>query len=335
MTMLFSTPTVGPGASGEFYIDLSQSASLLNRRFYRQGINWAVASIKVLSPISTGSLYVQKLPSSWVMSNAWMKGFKAWQRMNNEALEETESVRPRFLDFKIYADAQHHSVGFGANLLPATFSQLPGAPQVVEVATPGEWETSKYVIPQPGGATNSREVVAVGPSYPGVGASGLDAVSLIEGYAASRGLPSITDPNAPDDASDVTGATAENWLAGIFDEGTQQDDRVLDDMITENNQAPYPFENAQVPGAAPGTVFTDTQYPGGANQLNGLQIHDGEFITGTTIGGTTHIDGGMFPCGLIKFLVENTSGVAGNISIQINLVPGHHRGYLCEPMTEM
>ena len=325
---------VGGTVTTNAYIDLSQCASLVNRRFYRQGINWAVSGIKFLSNTGlttstlNGSVRVLKLPETWTMSNSWMKGFAAWQRMNNDALEEAESVRPRFLDYKIYADVGHHELGFDGNLLPLNSDGV--------AATPGEWESSKYVIPQPGGGTNSREVVAVGPSYPGAGASGLDAVSLIEGYAASRGLPPITDPNAPDDAGDVTGATAENWIAGIFDEGTTQDDRVLDDMISGNNQAPYPFENAQVPGAAPGTVFTDTQYPGGANQLVGMQVHDIEFVTGTTIGGTTRIKGGLFPCGLIGLRLLNKDDTSSLIhTFTVELVPGHHRGYLCEPMTEM
>jgi hypothetical protein len=30
------------------FIDLSQCASLISRRFYRQGLNWAVRSIKIL-----------------------------------------------------------------------------------------------------------------------------------------------------------------------------------------------------------------------------------------------------------------------------------------------
>jgi hypothetical protein len=38
--------------------------------------------------------------------------------MNREALAETESVAPKFLDFKVYADADHHEAGFAANLLP-------------------------------------------------------------------------------------------------------------------------------------------------------------------------------------------------------------------------
>ena len=322
LSMNFISPVVTAGAPEQFFIDLSQCASLLNRRFYRQGINWAVSNIKISAP-QNGTIFVQKLPNTWTMSNAWHKGFAAWQRMNNEALEEAESVRPRFLDFKIYANARHHNKGYGANLLPITVVTTPGGVRTPVTANAGEWESSKYVIPQPGGATNSREVIAVGASYPGAGASGLDAVSLVEGYAASRGLPAITDPNAPDDAGDVTGPTAQNWLAGIFDEGTTQDDRVLDDMITENNLAPYPFENDG--------VNLDTMYPGGANQLPDLELL---LITASTISGTTRIRGSNFPCGLVAITWE-PSDVDANIFVEVELVPGHHRGYLCEPMQEM
>ena len=46
------TVTIAPGRN---YIDLSQIASLVNRRFYRQGINWAVAGFKVYKPTPTES----------------------------------------------------------------------------------------------------------------------------------------------------------------------------------------------------------------------------------------------------------------------------------------
>jgi hypothetical protein len=320
MTMVFNTDPTDAGSTGEFTLDLSQCASLMNRRFYRQGINWAVAGIKVITA-GTGSIVVKKLPNTWVMANSWVKGFKSWQKMNSEALAEAESVRPKFLDFKIYADAKHHTDGFAANLLPigANYTE----------ATPGEWIASKYVIPEPSNATagyvHNREVIATGSNYPGAGAAGLGAVSLIEGYAASRGLPNIEDPNTPDDAADASGPTPENWMSALFNDGTNQDDQVLTDMITENNEAPYPFEND-------GT-HTDTQYPGGANQLVGLQIHDWESVTGSTIGGMTRIKGGNFPCGLIRF--DWTPETTSNVIIQVDLIPGSHRGYLCEPMMEM
>jgi hypothetical protein len=326
MTLTFATPSSSAGVRSRSYIDLSQVASLVNRRFYRQGINWAVAGFKV-SSLKAGSVSIMKLPNTWVMSNAWEKGFRAWQRMNAKALEEAESVRPRFLDFKIFADSDHHALGFGSNLLP--FSINAGA--VGSQATPGEWEASKFVVPNTAsttGVASNFEIIATGPSYPGGGASTLNAVSLIEGYAASRGLPNVLDPNTPDDAADADGATPENFLSALFNEGTQQDDQVVSDMITENNIAPYPFENDG--------VNTDTMYPGGANQLAGLEFHDFVtiFETNVTSGiGIQRLKGGNFPCGLIA--VDWTPDSAANIVLQIDLVPGNHRGYLCEPMTEM
>jgi hypothetical protein len=321
-TFTFTNISTPPGAASQNYIDLSQVASLVNRRFYRQGINWAVAGFKVLSDGNPVAMQMNKLPTTWVMSNAWEKSFRTWTKMNREALAETESIRPKFLDFKIYANAAHHSAGFGANLLPST-----GA----GVAVPGEWEPSKVYIPNAtnvaAATTQDLEILAVGASFAGVGASGLNSVSCIEGYAASRGLPNVLDPNAPGDADDTGGATPENWMAALFNDGLVQTSEVIEDMITENNIAPYPFENDG--------VNTDTMYPGGANQLVGLQTHDIEYVTGTTIGGTTRMKGGNFPCGLIEFTVVNNGDQPSTLTLQIDLIPGSHRGYLCESMTEM
>ena len=322
-TMTVTLPTVAPGATGTHYVDLSQIASLVNRRFYRQGINWALSGIKVRSAAGAlGVISVAKLPNTWVMSNAWEKSLRTWNKMNREALAETESVRPKFLDFKIYADAGHHQAGYANNLLPI---DLAGAP-----ATPGEWISSKAVVPfgpaSPGN-TAEFEFIATGANFPGAGASGLNAVSLIEGYAASRGLPYNPDPNTPADADDADGSTPENWMAAIFNEGTDQTSEVIEDMLFDNNQPPYPFEGDG--------VSTDTMYPGGANQLATLQPHDIENITGTTIGGTTRLKGGNFPCGLMRFDFLNQAGEAQGLNIQLEFIPGGHRGYLCEPMTEM
>jgi len=336
----------GPGASpGEafYYIDLNQINSLVNRRFYRQGLINAVASIKITTesqvagfdlPVAVaprGQVQVAKLPTTWTMANSWMKGMKAWTRMISEATSEAPSIRPRFLDFKIYADPQHHQLGAGLNLLPVSAFVSAGA----NVATPGEWDYSTVEIPQsttdastPGGNSVTRDIVATGGNYGPVGASGNFAVSLIEGYASSRALPNIEDPNMPEDASSAGGNLPENWLTALFNDGTQQDSEVISDLETQNNIAPYPFENDG--------VNVDTMYPGGANQLEGLQVHDFENITGSTIGSTTYLRGGAFPCGLIKITMRNYSEeYVMQPVIQINLMPGNHRGLLCSPMQEM
>ncbi len=304
---------------GSSYIDLSQCASIVNRRFYRQGLNWAVAGFTFFTAAdASGSIGVSKIPDTWVASNAWEKSFRTWTKMNNQALEETESVKPKFLDFKVFMDAGHHTAGVAANLIPVDTLGLN--------YTTGEWEMSKVVQPRTDGTDGvyNRELIWTGASYPGAGFSGLNAVSLIEGYAASRGLPDILDPNTPDDAADIDGSTPENWMSGLFNEGTTQDSSIVGDMIDENNQAPYPFEND-------GTHL-DTQYPGGANQAPGPQAHMVALVSPTTVGGRTNIEGGNFQGGLVK-VTNNTGDLA--MTMFIHLVPGHHRGYMCQPMQDV
>jgi len=323
LTFQFSVPA--GGSVNDYTLDLSQCASLVNRRFYRQGINWAVSGFKMLTSSQTGTIAIKKLPDTWIMSNSWEKGFRTWQRLNSEAADESESIRPRFLDFKVYADASHHLAGVGANLLPGNLE-----PTFVPIQ-PGTWDYSKMIIPKTDGTdgVSQREIIAVGANYPGAAPASLhNAVSLIEGYAASRALPNMADPNMPDDASSVDIVAAQNWMQATFNQGTDQSHEVLEDLILENNIAPYPFEND-------GAHF-DTMYPNGANQLPGLQVHDFEFITGTTVGGTTRMKGGMFPCGLVRVTAQNDDDVSSmSVIMQVDLVPGNHRGYLCEPMTDM
>ncbi len=51
LSMNFISPVVTAGAPEQFFIDLSQCASLVNRRFYRQGINWAVPDLNLEYPV--------------------------------------------------------------------------------------------------------------------------------------------------------------------------------------------------------------------------------------------------------------------------------------------
>ncbi len=311
-TLAFNMPILANN-----YIDLSQCASIVNRRFYRQGLNWAVAGFTFFTQ-GTGSINISKIPDTWVASNAWMKGFAAWQKMNNDALDESESVRPKFLDFKVFMDDLHHSAGESGNLLPIDASGT--------VAGAGEWEYSEIVVPfgpsSPGNTANFA-IKWTGANY-GAG-GGSSVVSLIDGYAASRGLPDILDPNTPDDAADADGSTPENWLAALQNEGTDQVSEVLTDMLTENNQAPYPYEGD-------GTAV-DTQYPGGANQLPGLEVHDTLLVTSTTIGGKTTSHGGNFQGGLIR--IDTALNAGDNVACLVHLVAGPHRGYMCQAMQDV
>ena len=63
-TFLVTTPVAtGGGGPTTSFIDLSQIASLLNRRFYRQGLNWAVSGMKIFSGVA-GQITISKLPET-------------------------------------------------------------------------------------------------------------------------------------------------------------------------------------------------------------------------------------------------------------------------------
>jgi hypothetical protein len=317
LTFLIDKPKGGGNIpSGQFqtrFIDLSQVASIVNRRFYRQGLNWAVANFKFTSPKDCQVL-VQKLPNTWVMSNAWEKGFRAWRRQQNDALNDgqQESVRAKYNDFKIFADKYHLIDGFSQNLMPRTFVfDSDTQTSTSQYATPGEWEASQIVIPNfvTVGTNYEPFIQAVGEDVGGTGGS----ISLIKAYEDSRSVPQSPDPLVP------TGViSADNIYRAMFDVGDNMED-VMANVVGKNDELPYPQLN----------------YPGGDTQMSGLELHDSNSITSTTIGGMTNIMGGNFPCGLIAVTVNNTSDTAIGVALELTLVPGTHRGYLCEPMTDM
>ena len=308
MTLTLVTP--GEGAATSF-CDLSQIASIVNRRFYRQGLNWAVGGFKFIT-LQPGVVQISKLPNTWTMANAWVKGFKAWQRQQEEALEDgdQESVRARFNDFKVYADSTHAAIApgtFAGNLLPSDASG--------NIATPGEWEPSQVVIPNFGTPGNNYEpyLTAVGDDVGGLGGS----IGLVKAYENSRGVPQSPDPAVPAGV-----LSNENYWSMLFDVGDNNED-VMDNVVGKNNDLPYVQDN----------------YPGGALQMPGLEWHDSvqifspSGVAGTGLG-TQRGKGGNFPCGLIR-IDWTPDATAANLIIQIDLIPGNLRGYMAESMMEM
>jgi len=305
-TIVLSTPPVAAGTTGSFTIDLSQVASLVNRRFYRQGINWAVAGIKILTQ-TNGFVSVTKLPNTWITSNAWEKAFRMWNKQQMEAVDDAgaQSAVAKFRDFKVFMDTTHVAAGYGSNLMPLDAAG--------NNPLPGEWEPSQIVLPNTV-ADASGTFINAGERFlhmVGINVNGTVSRGVLEGYADSRAYPQSPDPVSPDIGD------AQNWMARMFDVGNDIPES-LENATDRNDELPYDQVN----------------YPGGSLNMPGLQFHDQSAITPSTIGGHTFLKGGNFPCGLMRFN-WNPSDVTANIAIQIDLVPGAHRGYMCEPMTEM
>lgn len=302
MTLTFSIP-IGVATST---IDLSQCASIVNRRFYRQGLNWAVAGFKLVTQGATaGGVSITKIPNTWVAGNAWEKGMRKWLKQQNDAIEDAglESGVARFRDFKIHLDAAHVNATFAQNLIPVDSSALALPYQT------GEWEKSKVVVPNSGGVSGNTQEFSlhmVGADDPAPNQS----KGLILAYQESRGVPQSPDP--------VTPVGAENGLyVEMFDDGANQEE-IIDNAIDRNDNLPYP----------------QLDYPGADVQAPTLQLHDTNVVSGTTIGGTTMFKGGNFPCGLIRVNSNLTAGDQPPILL-VDLIPGSHRGYLAESMVEM
>lgn len=307
LTFTFATAPTPGGVPLRSYVDLSQCASILARRFYRQGLNWAIAGIKVVS-IQPGTISVSKVPNTWMTSNAWHKTFALWNKQMSETLDEggNESLRARFSDFKVFADPAHRALGVAGNLLPGDSAG--------NLAVPGEWDASHVVLPQTAPDGSGTIIDPTEFTLHMVGPANANSKGVIEGYADSRSYPQSPDPVGP------SASSAANWMSAMFDDGSANPE-ILDNAENENDDLPY----------------TQVNYPGGANQLPALEYHDFAQIystSATTNVGISRIKGGNFPCGLIA-IDWTPSGETSNLVFQIDMIPGTHRGYLAEPMQDM
>ncbi len=302
MTMQFNLTNNKNNTYAFDTIDISKCASALNRRFYRQGLQWAVAGFSLLST-SQGNITIQKIPSTWMASNAWEKTFRSWNKQQLGAAEQAgaESAIAKFRDFKIYADSSHLLNG---DLTPI---DITGGDVLL-----GEWKHSQIVIPNFGapGVNYEPYVMMVGDDVGGAGG----AKGMIKGYQNSRAYPQSPDPISPDIGSNT------NWFQSMFDVG-DNNELVMDNVTDNNDELPY----------------DQVEYPGADNNMPYLETVDESYITGTTVGGKTRMTGSSFPCGLIRIRNQSndSDGWSSPVKLFVHLVPGEHRGYLCEPMQDM
>jgi hypothetical protein len=180
-----------------------------------------------------------------------------------------------------------------------------------------QWIYSDIHIPTDGGALPPEEFALhlVGASTTGANQS----KGMISGYGRSRSRPVNTgDPNVP-------GANG-GWMAELFNLADNLEE-IRDDLEVDGDRPPYPVEDSGDPAEA---------YPGGSQYSTEVV---GYASFGTSVGSTgsitlqRSIKGGMFPCGLIEVKSDLTG--PSYYDLIVHLVPGHHRGYLCEPMEDV
>lgn len=244
-------------------IDIARCLSAINRRLYRQGMNYYVERISChFGQASVG--YVQALPDTWMTQNAWKKGFKTWQKMQNEYMDgQGAQLKGKWADFKIKPDDLGHT-----EITPV---DNDGSAIVL-----GEWVYSNFVYDDAGTARS--------PTIHMVGSVTADtSIGLIEAYANSRNYPG-SEPSNPSEIQ--TGFYAQFHGVGDID------DELGTDLRDDNDLPPYDFDN-YFGGASNGDVLplkdhfaTTDEYP--VAQMSGFIAPCGLIkVYSDTAGGTT------------------------------------------------
>jgi hypothetical protein len=281
-----------PGTETSHYLDLAKDLSRINRRLYRQGRDYHVKRITIVSsntPNGGNRVSFATAPDTWVSREAWKRGFKTWTKMNKEStMGISGSVAGTWSDFKVYLTDDMRTgniVGIKDN-----GGNFYGS---------GEWVYSQLVSPDGTSSADEFNLHMLGAHNGSAGA--WTSVGLVESYGDARATVQFTDPSVPAAASD-------DPLVNVFDDGTQ-DDEVIDNLEEQNDTPPYSHGN----------------YPGdGSNGPKPNVVQDTVIVDGRAV-----VGGFNALCGLIE--VEVTSTVPNDVfSILVELAPGNYRGIAAE-----
>jgi hypothetical protein len=282
------------GAGGTTrYIDIARALSIINRKFYRQGVYYYVNSVELYNN-SDHYVDLHTLPDTWVTKNAWNRGFKIYQEMTSLV----DTPRPKYHDFKVRMSYGHTEA---ATMDPELFD-INGA---YSSKAPNEWEFSKFTdMHSDGGAADNFTVHMIGEDQ---GVQGnWDSIGLIRSYALSRGYAPLTgEPQLrTGHQSDV--------LSNLFDaSGDNAEEQIMLNLDSMNDETPY-----------------DTFYHGENNA--GAMQHVARLATTTTVGRVAKASGFCAPFGLICVDPANTTSGDDTWRIVINLAAGTYHGVYAE-----
>lgn len=286
------------------FIDIAQCLSIVNRKAYRQGMNYAIASMKFYS-LESGQVQVTTLPNNWSMDNATTKMFELWKDQRSEVLKDSPSLKAKWTDFKVFMNSAHAAAGISNNLTPIA---PDGTPYLI-----GEWAASEITTPVDGGATGTAHqstVHVVGDNVPaGIFQPGVTtSIGAIKEYALSRALIQSPDPAV------LPGPVFQDSVYALTSSHDEMAEQILTDVTLQNDTPPYDRNN----------------YPGGG-VMPYLEVVDMAIISNYGDANTlaTYTVGPFVPAlGLIKILPNMQNNA--NVSIEIDLVPGKVKGVLAE-----
>ena len=296
------------GSDEDFhYFDIAKMLSQANRKSYRQGMSYDVASI-VFHDSDSSETYIKvcTAPNTWAMQAAWQAGFREWLKQQRAALDSVGLDRfGPWHDFKVYIN-QDHIADADKPLLIDSEDNTFGA---------GEWIYSSFIVPDdPSDSSHGPDTVPIGLMGAHVGAvtdSDMTYASLLEVLENTI--------RTPEENPDLPAAVADNLWSWISPE--QSEPEVLKTSVTRleaDNDLP-PYHLTTIPGAgAAGAGVPSAPWIARECCIQGGAHHM------AAVGGFT------VPCGLMVF--ETQQDGDDTIGVTLELVPGDYKGVSARPM---
>ena len=290
-----TSPTVvrlafeGDGNATRF-IDIGRALSVINRKFYRQGVYYYVNSVELYNN-EDAYIDLHTLPDNWCVKNAWNRGFAIHQKMN----AQVDTPRPKYNDFKILMSPTHTE----ANTMdPETF----GINGSFYSRSPDEWIYSQMTtMKSDGGAADEFTLTMLGNH---VGPEGnRTSVGLLKSYHESRahpdtdGEPTVSTNNATDPLSTLFDASGDAAISNI-----------VVNLDYNNDQTPY-----------------DADAMIGQDDRSMIQV--ARLATSQITGRVSKASGFCAPFGLICVDPQST---ATDYRLVINLAQGTYHGVYAE-----
>ncbi len=290
--------------NGNSYIDIAEDLSKVNRRAYRQGMEYAVGKVTFgyqANPqaILNVQLNAYTAGDTWVVHNAWKKGFAHWVAQQRNARRLIgQSAKPTWEDFKVYLDDAHRA--------GTSNDVLAGDEQAVQS---GEWDYSRLIWEADDNSIDEVYLHLIGGDV----ATPATDWGLILGYQQSRATVQAEDPDLPAEYS-------LNMYTRLANDEILAMDEVANNMEDENDQPPY--DQDDYPG-------TDANSDAPWLQEFGVAAPGQPMAT---------LPGFVAQCGLVKFNLTAHAVADGSVTtgvtslVQVHLMPGSYKGVAALPM---
>ncbi len=293
------------------YINLAKDLSAMNRQLFRQARMYKIKSITLIDDDEAKFVQFGIAGDTWAMRNAVKRGFRRWNEMNDQVLQEQPSLKARWNDFKPYLSPGHKLAEDGTNILVGTETPENLAGEKLQY---GEWVYSMFESPD---GTSSVDGYNVGVLGGHTGSAGsYSYVGLIQSYGDARGTVNQNEPNV-----DVS-AASDDPLVNLLDAGTQFDE-IAENIIQEGDAPPY--FNAAVIGSTLGGTYV------GAKDNMPTELFVGELNSSSDSDGLQRIYNIEAPLGVLR-IDHGTESGSTSFTIIVEMAEGNYKGIYSESL---